>query len=345
MATALLATMFVSLGSARPAAAAATGTGTGIGIGVKNGRLVEADGRDLVLRGINYGYTWHPTQTATFAGIKVAGANSARVSLASGLRWPANSAADVANVISLCKRNRLICVLDVHDTIVIGQEGAASTLAQAVDYWISIRGVLAGQEDYVIVNVGDEPYGNHDFGAWASDAAAAVRRLRAAGVRNALMIDAPDWGQDSSFVMRDNAGWVQAADPTGNIVFDVHMYGVFNKAAKVQAYLASFTSRRLPIVIGEFGDMHPYGDPDEDAIMQYAQAYAVGYLGWSWSGNSGDTTYLDMVSDFDAAKRTPWGVRFITGPNGLSTTSREASVFRTGWKKRRDPVAGVAPVG
>src|SRR5262249_25002427 len=117
-------------------------------------------------------------------------ANSARVSLANGLRWPANSAADVANVISLCKRNRLICVLDVHDTLVIGQEGAVSTLAQAVDYWISIRGVLAGQEDYVIVNVGDEPYGNHDFGAWASDAAAAVRRLPAAGGRNPLMNDA-----------------------------------------------------------------------------------------------------------------------------------------------------------
>jgi hypothetical protein len=51
-----------------------------------------------------------------------------------------------------------------------------------------------------------------------------------------------------------------------------------------------------------------------------------------------------MVSDFDAARRTPWGVRFITGPNGLSTTSREASVFRTGWKKRRDVVVGVLPV-
>jgi mannan endo-1,4-beta-mannosidase len=315
------------------------------GIHVHNGRLVEGDGHDLVLRGINYPYTWYPTQVApSLAGIKAAGANAARLSLASGLRWPANSPAEITNIVSLCRRDKLICVLDVHDTIVIGQEGAASTLAEAVDYWIQVKAALAGQEDYVIVNVGDEPYGNHEFGAWASDATAAIRRLRAAGIRNTLMIDAPDWGQDGSFIMRDQARPVLAADPTGNTVFDIHMYGVFNKAPKVQAYLASFASRRLPIVIGEFGYYHPYGDPDEDAIMHFAQVYSVGYLGWSWSGNTDGVEYLDMVANFDANRRTPWGVRFITGPDGLKTGSREASVYRSGWRKRLDEVAGMLSV-
>jgi mannan endo-1,4-beta-mannosidase len=315
------------------------------GIRVHNGRLVEADGHDLVLRGINYPYTWYPTQVVpSLAGIKATGANAARLSLASGLRWPANSPAEITNIIALCRRNKLICVLDVHDTIVIGQEGAASTLAEAVDYWIRVKAALAGQEDYVIVNVGDEPYGNHEFGAWVNDASTAIRRLRAAGIRNTLMIDAPDWGQDGSFIMRDHARPVLAADPTGNTVFDIHMYGVFNKAPKVQAYLASFASHRLPIVIGEFGYYHPYGDPDEDAIMHFAQVYSVGYLGWSWSGNTDGVEYLDMVGNFDANRRTPWGVRFISGPDGLKTGSREASVYRSGWKKRLDAIAGMLPI-
>jgi mannan endo-1,4-beta-mannosidase len=315
------------------------------GIQVRDGRLVESDGHDLVLRGINYPYTWYPTQVvSSLAGIKAAGANAARLSLASGLRWPANSAAQITNIISLCRHDKLICVLDVHDTIVIGQEGAASTLAQAVDYWIRVRAALAGQEDYVILNVGDEPYGNHEFGAWATEAGAAIRRLRAAGIRNTLMIDAPDWGQDGSFIMRDHAGTVLAADPTGNTVFDIHMYGVFNKAPKVQAYLASFASRKLPIVIGEFGYYHPYGDPDEDAIMHFAQVYSIGYLGWSWSGNTDGVEYLDMVNNFDAARRTPWGIRFIAGQDGLNIGSREASVYRSGWRKRLDELAGLLPI-
>jgi mannan endo-1,4-beta-mannosidase len=39
-----------------------------------------------------------------------------RVVLSSGARWTKNSASDVANVIELCKSNKPICVLEVHDT-------------------------------------------------------------------------------------------------------------------------------------------------------------------------------------------------------------------------------------
>ena len=69
--------------------------------------------------------------------------------LGSGQRWGPNSASDVANVISLCKANRLICVLDAHDTTGYGEEGAAATLDQAVSYWISLQSVLTGQENYI----------------------------------------------------------------------------------------------------------------------------------------------------------------------------------------------------
>src|SRR5439155_6320949 len=117
------------------------------------------------------------------------------------------------------------------------------------------------------------------------------------------------------------------------VVFSVHMYGTFDTAAKVRGYLSWFTGHRLPIVVGEFSSLHEYGNPDEDSIMRYCQSLHVGYLGWSWSVNAG-VEYLDMVVDFDPSRRTAWGNRFITGVDGLSTTSHEAAVYGSGPLRR-----------
>ena len=319
----LLAALTATVVCAPPAYSAAPA-----GIRVQDGRLVEASGSDLILRGVNHDYMWYPDRNEAFAGIKATGANAVRVPLGIGTRWPADTATDVASIVAQCKQNRLICLLDAHDTTGFGPQPGAASMAQAVDFWLGVQGPLMGEEDYVIINIANEPYGNGTRSPWVAETTTAIHRLRAAGFRHTFMVDAPGWGQDESFVMRDNARTVLAADPSGNTVFDVHMYGMFTTAEKVQAYLKSFVGQRLPIVVGEFSAMHEWGNPDEDAIMAYTQAYKIGYLGWSWSGNSPEYRYLDMVGNFDAGQRSAWGDRFVTGPNGLSTTAREATVFR-----------------
>lgn len=298
-----------------------------VGIRVSGGRILEANGNDFVMRGVNHPHTWFTTRTNAFADIKSLGANTVRVVLSSGDRWTRNNPSDVANVISLCKTNRLICVLEVHDTTGYGEESAAVSLDRAVDYWLTLRSVLAGEENYVIINIGNEPYGNQGYSSWTTDTINAIRRLRSNGFQHAIMVDAPNWGQDWSFTMRDNAAAVFDADPQKNTIFSIHMYGVFNTAAKVSDYLDHFRRARLPIVIGEFGHNHSDGDPDEDAIMAYAQTHGIGYLGWSWSGNSGGVEYLDMVDNFNVNQLTSWGQRIFNGPNGIKTTSREAAIF------------------
>ncbi|SCG71700.1 cellulase family glycosylhydrolase [Micromonospora humi] len=297
------------------------------GFSVSNGRLYDANGTEFVMRGVNHAHTWYPQQTSSFANIKALGANTVRVVLATGDRWTKNSAADVANVISLCKTNRLICVLEAHDTTGYGEDGAATTLAKATDYWLSIADVLKGQEKYVIVNIGNEPFGNQGYGAWTTDTSNAIKRLRAGGLTHTIMVDGPNWGQDWSFTMRDNAGTVFNADPQRNTVFSIHMYGVFDTAAEITDYLGRFRSAGLPIVVGEFGFNHSDGNPDEDTIMSYAQANRIGYLGWSWSGNGGGVEYLDMTTGFNPNQLTSWGQRIFAGANGITATSREASVY------------------
>jgi mannan endo-1,4-beta-mannosidase len=299
------------------------------GFTVSNGRLYDANGAEFVMRGVSHAHTWYPTQTSSFANVKALGANSVRVVLATGDRWTKNDTADVANVVSLCKANRLICVLEAHDTTGYGEQSGAITLDRAVDYWLSVKSALVGQEKYIIVNIGNEPYGNNaaTVANWATDTANAVKRLRSNGFEHTIMVDAPNWGQDWSFTMRDNAAGVFAADPLKNTVFSIHMYGVFDTAAEVNDYLNRFVTAKLPIVVGEFGFNHSDGNPDEDAIMATAQSLRIGYLGWSWSGNGGGVEYLDMATGFNPAQLTSWGERIFNGADGIKATAKEATVY------------------
>ncbi|NEY35832.1 cellulase family glycosylhydrolase [Streptomyces sp. PRKS01-65] len=337
---ALLAAVAAVLAAPSPAQAEATAAP---GFHVADGRLVDASGKDVVLRGVNHAHAWYPARTAqALKDIKALGANSVRVVLATGDRWARNDTADVAAVVAQCKQNRLVCVLEAHDTTGYGEQDGAVPLSRAVDYWISVKDAVRGQEKYVVLNIGNEPYGNGTSGAtpWTAGTKDAIGRMRAAGFGHTLMVDAPNWGQDWSFTMRDHAAEVFAADPAKNTVFSIHMYGVFNTAAKVKDYLNRFTSQRLPIVVGEFGAMHSDGDPDEAAIMSTARQLGVGYLGWSWSGNGGGVEYLDMATGFDATRLTDWGRRIFSGPDGIRETAVEAAVFGAD-----APAAGSCAVG
>ena len=321
-AAAALAVAVSVLVAVQPASAAA-------GFTVSNGRLYDANGQEFVMRGVSHAHTWYRTQTSSFANIKALGANTVRVVLATGDQWQKNDAADVADVVSLCKASRLICVLEAHDTTGYGEAGAAVSLDKAVDYWLSVKSSLVGQEKYVIVNIGNEPYGNNaaTVANWTTDTANAVKRLRSNGFEHTIMVDAPNWGQDWSFTMRDNAATVFAADPQKNTVFSIHMYGVFDTAAEITDYLGRFISAKLPIVVGEFGFNHSDGNPDEDTIMATAQSQRIGYLGWSWSGNGGGVEYLDLVTNFNKNALTPWGTRLFNGANGIKATARQAAVY------------------
>ncbi|MEU7297519.1 cellulase family glycosylhydrolase [Streptomyces exfoliatus] len=328
------------LGPAGEAEAAATG------IHVAQGRVYEANGNEFVMRGVNHAHTWYPEQTGAIADIAATGANTVRVVLSSGDRWTKTSASEVSSLIAQCRTSKLICVLEVHDTTGYGEDGAAASLDKAVDYWIGVKSALQGQEDYVVVNIGNEPFGNSGYTAWTNATKNAIGRLRGAGIGHALMVDAPNWGQDWSHTMRDNAASVFVADPHRNTIFSIHMYGVYDTAAEVQSYLGHFVNSGLPLVVGEFGDQHSDGNPDENAIMATAQSLKIGYLGWSWSGNGSGVEYLDMVNGFDADSLTTWGNRLIHGANGIAATSKPATVYGgTGGGDGGGGTGGTAPNG
>ncbi|WLQ34019.1 cellulase family glycosylhydrolase [Streptomyces castrisilvae] len=314
---------FLALGGLAPAQAASA---AGTGLHISDGRLVEGNGNDFIMRGVNHAHAWYPGETQSLADIKATGANTVRVVLSDGYRWSRNSPEDVAAVIDQCKANRLICVLEVHDTTGYGEDSAAGTLDHAADYWISLKDVLDGQEDYVVIDIGNEPWGNTDPAGWTAPTTAAIQKLRAAGFAHTIMIDAPNWGQDWEGVMRDNAQALYDADSTGNLLFSIHMYSVYDTAQKVTDYLNTFVDAGLPLVIGEFGGpADQYGDPDEDTMMADAEQLGLGWIAWSWSGNTDPV--LDLAIDFDPARLSSWGERVFHGADGIAQTSHEATVF------------------
>ncbi|MET9388356.1 cellulase family glycosylhydrolase [Streptomyces sp. NPDC002928] len=320
----------VVLGVLCPATAQAQSSSVlATGLHISDGRVLEGNGNDFVMRGVNHAHTWYPGETQSLADIKALGANTVRVVLADGHRWSANSAADVADVIAQCKANRLICVLEVHDTTGYGEDSAAGTLDEAADYWIGLKDVLAGQENYIMINIGNEPWGNTNPDGWTAPTIAAIQKLRNAGFQHTIMVDAPNWGQDWQGVMRANAQSVYDADTTGNLLFSIHMYSVFDTAQEITDYLNAFVDAGLPIVIGEFGGpADQYGDPDEDTMMATAEQLKLGYLAWSWSGNT--DPILDLAINFDPTQLSSWGQRIFNGANGIAQTSKEATIYAGG---------------
>ncbi|MDS1270132.1 glycoside hydrolase family 5 protein [Lipingzhangella sp. LS1_29] len=291
------------------------------GLRVHDGRIVDANGRDVVMRGVNHPHAWYRQERQSIDDIAALGADTVRVVLSSGDYWERIPAGEVSSIVGQCQDNGLICVLEVHDTTGYGDNDQAVPLDRAVDYWVDIQDVLHGEEDNVVINIGNEPHGNSNAQDWTHDTVEAVERMRAEGFEHALMVDAPNWGQDWSHTMRDNADAVFAADPHDNTIFSIHMYGVYEEADTVYSYLGDFVDAGLPLVVGEFGHEHSDSTPDEDAILAAAEEYGIGYLGWSWSGNSGGVEYLDMVYDFDSDHLTDWGERIFHGENGIAETA------------------------
>lgn len=302
------------------------------GFYVSGGDLYDGNGNKFIMRGVNHAHAWYTSQLDTaMSGIASKGANTVRVVLSNGHRWSYNGANEIADIIAKAKANNLVAVLEVHDTTGYGEDSAAASLSSAVDYWISMKNELVGQEDYVIINIGNEPFGNGQAASdWINGHKTAIGRMRSAGFSHTLMVDAPNWGQDWQNVMRDNAQTVFNSDPQSNTLFSVHMYEVYNSYSKVNGYMTTFANNGLALVIGEFSADHKGHDVDEASIMERAQTLGVGYLGWSWSGNDASTATLDIVNGWNANSLSAWGNTLLNGTNGISNTSVLSTIYTGG---------------
>ena len=304
---------------------AATATG---GFKVIGNKLYDANGNEFIMRGINHAHAWYKGQQDTvIPAIAKTGANTVRVALGDGETWGYDDINTVKNIISLCKQNNLIALLDVHDTTGLD---SYSSLDNAVNYWISMKDLLNSNKDSVIINIANEWYGTWDGSSWADGYKKAIKKLRDAGIKNTLMIDCAGWGQYPKSI-HDYGKEVFNSDTEGNTMFSIHMYEYAGGDANtIKSNIDNIINQDLALCIGEFGLKHTDGDVDEETIMNYCEEKSVGYMGWSWYGNGDSWKYLDIVSDWSGNSLTEWGDILLNHRNGIKNTSKICSIFNGG---------------
>jgi len=309
------------------------------GFSVDSGKLLDGKNKPFVIRGVNHSHTWFPQTTdKAIQDIANSKANTVRVVLSNGERWSYNSESEVNAIIQKSKLHKLISILEVHDTTGFGEDPSAATLESATNYWLSMKDSLIGEEDFVIINIGNEPFGNNvTTDMWVDAHISAIQRLRDNGFTHTIMVDAPNWGQDWENIMRDNASKVYNADPLKNVVFSVHMYEVYDNYSKISSYMSSFLNQGLVLVVGEFSSTHKGMDVDEASIMERSVSLDIGYIGWSWSGNDASTQDLDIALDWNPATLSDWGHTLLKSNNGIENTASVASIFEEHYPICQDP--------
>lgn len=295
------------------------------GFSVNGTKLMDANGNEFIMRGVNYAYAWYTgTVNQSLPAIADAGANTVRIVLADGDEWNEVSASEVETLLDVCEEQELIAVLEVHDAT--GDDNIQS-LRNAADYFIGLQNVLEGKEDRVIINIANEWYGSWDTDPWADGYIEVIETLRNEDLTHTIMIDCAGYGQYPASV-HERGTDIFNADPLENTMFSIHMYEYSGgSCSDVQDNIDQTLSQGLALCIGEFGHQHSDGDVAEQCILDHCEQEGVGWLAWSWHGNSDDVGYLDLATDASGSSLTDWGNTIVNGTNGLKETAQAASIF------------------
>ena len=285
------------------------------------------------MRGVNYPYTWFQSRNtqADLAAIAATGSNTVRIVLSTGGQWARVNGPQVAQLIQWCKdlqddrgaRSARLHRLERAD------DGRADLERDGLLASSDIRAAINGQENFVIINIANEPFGNTTTANYLPDTIAAIQALRTAGLTHNIMIDAANWGQDWSNTMRTNAmAAVERGHAAQPDVQRAHVRGVpvaRDDPARTCRPSTTWTCRWSSASSAR-STTGSSSTPSPSSRRRRLRGN--GYIGWSWSGNGGGGTGLDMTNNFDPAQLTTWGNRIVNGTNGIRATSVLATRVR-----------------
>lgn len=279
----------------------------------------------VILRGINNPNIWfHRNGLPEYTEIEKTGANVIRIV------WEIKgTATQLDAAISNCIALGMIPMVECHDAT-----GDWDKLGDVVDYWTreDIVEVLIKHEEYLLINIANE------CGAWGVAEATfktgyenAILQMRDAGIHVPLVIDGTDWGKDIDILQSQGPALIEA-DPDHNLIFSVHMwwpqmYGY--SEADIGNEIEQSVNMELPLIVGEFSQMH--GSCDEDEITpQNSIAYLtiieechlnqIGYIAWSFFGNC--NPFWDMSTSGTYETLYDWGLEVaVTDQYSIQNTS------------------------
>ncbi len=308
---------------------------------VKGRFLYTPIGEKVILRGVNEMFIWSDDLTGeqTFSEIAKTGANVVRIVWLSSDENPRGTAANLDKAITNCIAAGIIPMPELH-----GATGKWDKLQSQVDYWVKpeVVSVLKKHEPYLLLNIANE-VGDHGINTsqFKEGYQQAISRMRAAGIKCPLVIDASSWGQ-SIDVLQASGPYLIEQDPLKNLLFSVHMWWTAPDGAtnRIKNEIEESVAQELPLIVGEFAPMGVgcAKSIDYKTIMEQCQKHDIGWLAWSWGlQDNGDCKLMDMTSDEKRGKFSglfSWGLEVaVTDPNSIKNTSRHTEYIRE-WSKK-----------
>jgi hypothetical protein len=343
----LLSIMLFSLTEKSNAQVARPDYNTSSGFFVLDGKLYDATGNEFIPIGANTAVFWQSEANGlkSFPNMKKAGANCARIisvtnSSENLWSWQSSYLKQRACV-KACVDNKIIPILEFHDVTcgdTYDTPGATKNLKICVDYWCTSNLVklCKDYEKYLIVNVANE--WGPTSSVWRDSYKKAITAMRAAGIKNTILIDAGGCGQNPTTLINYGQELLNF-DTEHNILFAIHFYGGWMTKDKTKAswqyyvedYLPQFKTKKLPVIVGEFGwtgapDNFTLYDPKK--IISECNRQGIGWLFWAWNSNPNET-YYDIVADYTKGYSTDADLtvhgQYIV--QNFKDNAREARVF------------------
>jgi len=298
---------------------------TGFTVSGKN--LKDANGNNFLIRGVSNPHIWFDTDAYNaLPNLAAKKCNTIRIV------WSTSgSASRLDQIMTRCEQLGMVPMPEVHDAT---GGTTSSSLSSCASYWArsDVAAVLKNHARDVLINIANEWGGNGVTDAnWRDAYESAISIIRNAGITTTLVCDGPGWGQTAS-AGETYGQTLLNYDPQHNLLFSIHMYSVYNNSSSISSAMSSFSSKNLPLVVGEFGWNYNNGNNNlgctvnDTLLMQYAQQYGYGYLAWSTKGNDSSNAWLDLTTDWNTPT-SPWGNDVFNSTYGIGNTAQQASIF------------------
>lgn len=312
---------------------------------IQNGKIIDPNGQPFIFRGITVDHIAAPDKAIqAIKDAAAAGANAVQVEISTNIFSHINrpiTLEQLRSVIQACKDNKVVCVLEPND--VAGYPyafGSGSPEHSSLGFWsFEGRTAIHGQEDYVIIGMGNQALGDLPYGEYTARMQSYLSSYNSALPNFLIMIDGSGWGKDVSKEMQAFAA--ENIRSGGNLakktIYSVEMSNFSYFDTQIRDYIATFAQIGAPLVIGSFAPTpyyHPYYPQSEvepavqlpaASVMEYAQQYGAGYFAWNWSGST--KSGLNLTTNWDANTLTAWGEEAINGVNGIKATAKRATHF------------------
>lgn len=292
---------------------------------VDGSALRDRCGDKVVLRGANAGIAFpSDPQASKLPELAKTGANAVRLTFR--MAFNNSSPAEVDAALTAATQSGMVGIPAVWDAT-----GDFSKLESCVDFWLkpAMLSVLKKHEGQMILNIaneaGDGSVTNTQF---RNAYAAAITKLRAAGLRMPILIDAANWGRNESYIF-DNAAFLLKNDK--DLLFGWHPYDPNQPVTRYDNAFGNAAKQGIALVVGEFAQLEfpdrPTTTIDYTAIMSKASAANVGWLWWWWYGDDAHSLTTDGIYGHWANK----GAEVcVTSPYGIAKTSIRTKSMTTG---------------